>query len=346
MHATPPRPMGAHRSSRAPVAATVHAVSMTTPPGWYADPGHTGPGPAPERWWDGSAWTEHTRTAGAGTHDAYTPYGAGDTYTPYGRTAPLPRDPGARPSRGPLVAAVIAVALVVSALLAGGLLLLGGSGGSGGSGDHRARPDATAGADETPGGQPEGGPEEEEPDGNRGGEDDGTPGTAVDRVNGVSVPVPEGWNEAGTDSGIWLSSGSYPCPGDTSLTCVRAGVSLRAADDLTGADPQAMAEADVARNAEESYDTKGYGGIEEHEVVSSGAVTVAGQKGHRVRWRIANELEPDAYVESVVFPAPDGSGRMLVMRLGFDIHAEAPDPGEMDRIVAGVRAAGGPGMEV
>lgn len=339
--------MGAHRSSRAPVAATVHAVSMMTPPGWYADPGHTGPGPAPERWWDGSAWTGHTRTAGSGAPEVHGVYGARDTHTPYGQPAALPREPEAGPSRGPLVAAVVAAAVVVSALLAGGLLLLGGSGGSGGSDDRRARPGATAGEDGKPSGAPSGGPEEDEPDGDPGGEeDDGIPGTAVDRVNGVSVPVPEGWNESETDSGIWLSSGSYPCPGDASLTCVRAGVSLRASGDPAGAGPRAMAEADIARHAEESYDTRGYGGIEEHEVVSSDEVTVAGQRGHRVRWRIANELEPDAYVESVVFPAPDGSGRMLVMRLGFDIHTDAPDPGEMDRIVAGVRAAGGPGMEV
>ncbi|WP_425583603.1 DUF2510 domain-containing protein, partial [Streptomyces macrosporus] len=46
-----------------PDADTVHGVSTTTPPGWYPDPGHTGPGPAPDRWWDGSAWTEHTRTS-------------------------------------------------------------------------------------------------------------------------------------------------------------------------------------------------------------------------------------------------------------------------------------------
>ncbi|MGO4755906.1 DUF2510 domain-containing protein, partial [Streptomyces sp. 2MCAF27] len=36
---------------------------MTTPPGWYPDPGYTGLGPAPERWWDGFGWTEHTREA-------------------------------------------------------------------------------------------------------------------------------------------------------------------------------------------------------------------------------------------------------------------------------------------
>ncbi|MCI0383932.1 DUF2510 domain-containing protein [Streptomyces sp. CNQ085] len=323
---------------------------MTTPPGWYTDPGHTGPGQAPERWWDGSAWTGHTRPAGAGTYDAHTGYAAYDTYAavdthiPYGQPSHSSREPGAGPSRGPLVAAVIAAAVAVSAALAGGLLLLGDTGGSGG---HRAQSDTTAGADEKPGGTPPGGPGEDELDGEEEGEeDDSTPGTAVDRANGVSVPVPEGWKESETDDGIWMSSGSYPCPGDASLACVRAGVSLRAAEGPVGAGPRATAEADIVRHAEEAYDARGYGGIEEHEAVSSAEVTVAGRKGHRVRWRITNELEPDAYVESVAFPAPDGSGRMLLMRLGFDIHADAPGPGEMDRIVAGVRPAAGPGMEV
>ncbi|MET9864582.1 DUF2510 domain-containing protein, partial [Streptomyces smyrnaeus] len=36
-------------------------MSMTTPPGWYPDPGQTPQLPPQERWWDGSAWTSHTR---------------------------------------------------------------------------------------------------------------------------------------------------------------------------------------------------------------------------------------------------------------------------------------------
>ncbi|WP_176724980.1 MULTISPECIES: DUF2510 domain-containing protein, partial [unclassified Streptomyces] len=35
-------------------------MTTTTTPGWYPEPGHTGNGPAMERWWDGNAWTEHT----------------------------------------------------------------------------------------------------------------------------------------------------------------------------------------------------------------------------------------------------------------------------------------------
>ncbi|WP_239063945.1 DUF2510 domain-containing protein, partial [Streptomyces sp. SID14436] len=34
---------------------------MTPPPGWYRDP-HA---PHLERWWDGTAWTEHRRAPGA-----------------------------------------------------------------------------------------------------------------------------------------------------------------------------------------------------------------------------------------------------------------------------------------
>ncbi|GAA2437821.1 hypothetical protein GCM10010405_21400 [Streptomyces macrosporus] len=238
------------------------------------------------------------------------------------------------------MAAVIAAAVVVTALIAGGLLLLGGTDAP----DDRARSHASPGASGTPGDESPDGAE----DGGRDGEgpEDGTPDRAVDRANGVSVPLLPGWRETETDRGIWLSTGSYPCPGDPSLTCVRGGVSLRPADGPTGATPREMAEEDVARNAEESYDAEAYGGVESHEVVASGEVTVAGRQGYRVRWRIANGLDPDAYVESVVFPAPEDGGPMLVLRLGFDVHAEAPGVEDMDRIVAGVRAARGPGMEI
>ena len=68
-----------------------------------------------------------------------------------------------------------------------------------------------------------------------------------------------------------------------------------------------------------------------------------------------NRTKPDAYVESVAFPHPDGSGEMLLLRSGFDIHRSAPRrSSDMDRLAEGVtedEAAGGgdvgtPGEEV
>ncbi|WP_159060999.1 DUF2510 domain-containing protein, partial [Streptomyces hygroscopicus] len=46
---------------------------MNTPPGWYPDPGYAGHGPATERWWDGSAWTEYTRDASGAAGPAFGP---------------------------------------------------------------------------------------------------------------------------------------------------------------------------------------------------------------------------------------------------------------------------------
>ena len=51
-------------------------MTTTTPPGWYPEPGHTGNGPAMERWWDGSAWTEYTRTAPPEAAQYFTATGA------------------------------------------------------------------------------------------------------------------------------------------------------------------------------------------------------------------------------------------------------------------------------
>jgi hypothetical protein len=277
-------------------------VTTSTPPGWYPDPGHAGAGPAPERWWDGERWSEHTRGSGLG---------------------PVPPPPVPPPSKGskvPLIAGISAAVVIVAALVVGGVMIAGGSGGS----------CAEAAACLPPSPKPtpsrhSASPSPSSPD---------DPGTdeAGKPAHGVVLPLPGDWQR----NGSMIGTGPYKCPGDTSLTCLRGGAAIVVAADPGATDPKAVAEDDVKWYARTSYDKKAYGGITGHEVVEAGPVEVAGQDGYRVRWKIENTIGPDAYVESVAFPHPDGSGRMLVADLSVDIADDAPPPTVMDKIVAGI----------
>ncbi|MYW12287.1 DUF2510 domain-containing protein, partial [Streptomyces sp. SID2563] len=48
-------------------------MSYPTPPGWYPDT----LAPGTERWWDGTAWTAHTRAPAAAPVPAPAPQGGG-----------------------------------------------------------------------------------------------------------------------------------------------------------------------------------------------------------------------------------------------------------------------------
>ncbi|MFR9674029.1 DUF2510 domain-containing protein [Streptomyces sp. TR06-5] len=275
-------------------------MSSSTPPGWYPDPGHAGFGPVTERWWDGAAWTAHTRraeTAGGGFP---------------------PRSPSG--SRGPLVA-VVAAAIAVVLAVAVGAILVGGSDGSRAADDPG--PAAGTGAPDEGGGA-------------RGGPDDSASPAPESRrptlAEGVRLPLLAGWDRAPGTHGAAVTTTSYICPLKNER-CVRGGASVH----VTSAegDPEKVAGADIAPHAKQSYGKDYYGGIVSHRQVRSEPVEVAGQDGYLVRWRIENRKGPDAWVESVAFPHPDGSGRMLVLRLGFDIHRAAPPVRDMARIVAG-----------
>ncbi len=167
-------------------------------------------------------------------------------------------------------------------------------------------------------------------------------GSVTDRVNGISLPVPDGWRGESVAVGAQVTADeSYDCPGDTSKTCVKGGAYSTPALVLgtPGGTPEEIAKADIEKNAEESYGSA-YGGIGSHEELASGAVTVAGQKGWRVRWKAVTEKGSDGYVESLVFPSPGAPERIVVVRVGVDVDQ---GQGIFDDIADGIRAASGRG---
>jgi hypothetical protein len=112
---------------------------------------------------------------------------------------------------------------------------------------------------------------------------------------------------------------------------------------LTTKTAKATAEKDIATNAEESYGEKIYGGITSHEQLKSEAVTVAGQQGYRVRWKVVTKDGDDGYVESLAFPSPQAADMLIVVRSGFDINPKAPGLSVLDDITKGIKAASGTG---
>lgn len=290
-------------------------MSTRTPPGWYPDPGHTGFGPALERWWDGETWTDHTRAAAAapGQPDFGGPAGFG----PQPGFAPRAAPPG-KP-RGPLIAGVVASVVVVLALVVGAVVVVRGDG------EKQAEEHPTSATGSVP--QPTPTPT---------GTDDwrSPPPKELSLAHGVKLPLLEGWKRVeGTYGAVVDTKAQYPCPLKEGR-CVRAGAAVYVT--TFDGDPQDVATADVAANAAASYAADYYGGIVSREVLATEPVRVAGHDGYFVRWKIDNKADPDAYVQSVAFPHPDGSGQMLVLRMGVDIHPDAPPVAAMDKIVAGV----------
>lgn len=291
-------------------------MTTTTPPGWYPEPGHTGNGPALERWWDGSAWTEYTRTGQA--------FAAPDVLLGYQQPYPGPyggQPPGAPRRRGPLIAAAL-VLLVLAGGIVGAIAMLNKDGDTttGKAGPTAAGPGP---------GQTDGPPQQ-----SAGGD------TAVDRVDGIGLPVPPGWKAMSGAAGAGLTTGDYPCPTDPGKNCVRGGVFSGpvAAFKLKSTTPQAAAEEDIPLNSEESYGSDIYGGITSHKELKSESVTVAGRRGYLVRWQVATKTGDDGYVQSLVFPSPGDPKKLVLVRCGFDINDKAPGLDVMDKIIQGIKA--------
>ncbi|MEU8623503.1 DUF2510 domain-containing protein [Streptomyces sp. NPDC048669] len=292
-------------------------MTQTSPPGWHPDPGYTGFGPIQERWWDGSQWTDHLRVPPATVRSRRIRIGAG-----------------------------ITAGVVVLAAIGGGLYLL--------TDDAGKKTENTATAPST---SPSPAPSRQPgaPGGSSGGNGGGNEnpkqqqpqiedGYATDLASGISIPVPDGWKgESGMGAGV--TTGSYACPGDTEQKCVRGGVFSVPAEalKLSTKTAKATAEKDIATNAKESYGEKVYGGITSHQELKSEAVTVAGQQGYRVRWKVVTKDGDDGYVESLAFPSPHAENMLIVVRSGFDINTKAPALSVLDDITKGIKAASGAG---
>ncbi|MFD4762792.1 DUF2510 domain-containing protein [Streptomyces sp. NPDC058439] len=293
-------------------------MTQTSPPGWHPDPGYTGIGPVHERWWDGNRWTDHLRVP-----------------------------PAAARRRGLRIGIGVTAGVVVLAAVGGGLFLLSDDS-SGSVKDPAAAPSpAPSGAPGRGPGAPGGGGREG--GGGSGAPEQRLPGTedgyATDLTSGISLPVPDGWTGNSGIAGAWVSTGEYACPGATSEQCVRGGVSSTPAKalklDTTTA--KATATKDISANATESYGEKIYGGITSHQELKSGPVTVAGEQGYLVRWKVVTKNGDDGYVQSLAFPSPRSKDMLVVVRSGFDINSKAPELSVMDEITKGIKAASGTG---
>ncbi|MGN9817820.1 DUF2510 domain-containing protein [Streptomyces sp. SD11] len=314
-------------------------MTQATPPGWYPDPGQTSDGPATQRWWDGSTWTDQTRPAESAAAWGPPAYPPG---TPYGGA-----NPGG-PRRGVRTAIAVAAAIAVLAGIGGGVYALTADDGSDSPEQSSAQPTPSL-----PGGpQGQDGGSQGGPGGQDGGESavpqpqQTEEGFAADPVNGISLPVPDDWSGSTIQVGAQVTSkDSYKCPGDDTATCTRGGAysAPALALELKATTAEAAAKEDIAKNAEESYGGKSYGKITSHEELSSKAVTVAGQKGYAVRWKVVTSKGADGYVESLVFPAPANAKQLVVVRFGIDVGSDAPKQSVIDDITKGIKESAGGG---
>ncbi|MBG0856620.1 DUF2510 domain-containing protein [Streptomyces spinoverrucosus] len=282
---------------------------MTPPPGWYRDPS----APHADRWWDGTAWTEHRRPPGP--PGPPTPAGGRAASSPRART----------------VALTAAGALLVAALVTGAVVLGAGDDNGGGAQANTAPPNTTTTAPPTT--SPEPSPDD--------------PTVVVDELNGITLPLLDGWvrpENISVDNVMMTTNGTYDCPGDGGI-CRHGLVISRTADDADETSPEVLAKADIADAADEAYDRdlvgrRPYGGIESHQVVKSGPVAVAGRAGYFVRWRVTTAEGPGGYVQSLAFQSSVGTEAPVIVRYVFDAGPDGPPLADMDRITEGIRPVG------
>ncbi|MFF4349275.1 DUF2510 domain-containing protein [Streptomyces sp. NPDC001530] len=333
-------------------------MTQVTPPGWYPDPGQTDDAPATERWWDGKAWTDQTRLVGSAA-----------TWGPPAHppaAGPYPAFPPGSPRRGLRTGIAVAAAIAVLAGIGGGVYALtkddgnggnsansqgpggqNGQGGPGGGQGGTGGPGGGQGESGGPGGLPggSGGSGGQTPAPGQSAQPQTEDGYAVDAVSGISIPIPDDWTAKANTAGAAIATkDTYKCPGDTSEDCQRGGAysAPALAQRLTSTTAEAAAKEDISKNATESYG-KGYGTITSHTELASKAVTVAGEKGYLVRWKVVTSKGDDGYVESLVFPSPADSKSLVVVRFGIDVSSKAPKQSVIDTITKGIKVASGAG---
>ncbi|MEV8552095.1 DUF2510 domain-containing protein [Streptomyces glaucescens] len=303
---------------------------MTPPPGWYRDP----TAPHTERWWDGTAWTEHRRAPEPAGHPVPEPSVPG----------PLPSPvPGDGTARSGAVALTVAGAVLVAAVVTGAVLLT--EDGAGGDGPAPSPTPTLAPTLPTQGSTP---PPSPAPTGSSA--DD--PAVVEDQLNGITFPLLDGWVRPGhvsRENVVMTTDGTYDCPSGTGL-CRHGTVSSRTASATDETSPKAFAEGDIADAAEEAYDRdalgrRPYGGVTSRRLVASGPVAVAGRAGYFVRWRVTTAEGPGGHVQSLAFQSSVGTESPVIVRYVFDAGGDGPPLGDMDRITKGIRVRGdtGPG---
>ncbi|WP_433548463.1 DUF2510 domain-containing protein [Streptomyces sp. CA-294286] len=331
-------------------------MSMTTPPGWYQDPS----APTQERWWDGSAWSAHTRPPGQspqfGTPQSQPPqggygypqtappaqgYGYPQAPQPYGTPPPPPAPPGGGQggsgglSKGALIAVVVAGVAVVAAIITGVVVL--------GKDDDAPAPPVAAPTSATSPEADRSAPAEPTAPGSSGPSADAT--TLADQLNGITLPIPEGWEipEYGGDreAATMQTDETYDCPAEGGF-CRHGTVTSRTAPSGPTT-PEAVAKADIAKATELAYgkdylDREKHGGVTSHTEVKSEAVTVAGKQGYLVRWKVVTGKGPGGYVQSLAFPSSVGPGSLVLVRFHVDAGPGAPSVDVMDTITQGIRS--------